>query len=302
MKRNPIPTGSNYLNLDLMMKVIFEIVPQSDVRLIDWRKKVPTAPKILNRFESLVEVVAHLRGPEGCPWDKEQTLRTLTQYAIEEAHEFAEAVDKNDIPGTVEELGDLLLQVILNAEIAKQEGKFTLADVISGITEKMIRRHPHVFGDVKVDDSRQVLENWSHLKEKEKAKETNPFASIPKAIPALIRAQKIGAKTVRFNFDWSKPEEVIAKLDEEVQELKYAIKKQTLEEQQLELGDVLFTVVQLARHLNFDAEQALRLTNQKFENRFVKMREIVANENRNFSDLTIAELENYWQKAKTLTL
>jgi tetrapyrrole methylase family protein / MazG family protein len=262
---------------------------------------VPKPPEITNEFESLVGVVEALRGPEGCPWDKEQTIRTLTQYAIEEAHEFAEAVDKNDMPGVVEELGDMLLQVVLNAEIGKQEKKFTLKDVIAGITEKMIRRHPHVFGDVKVTDSRHVLENWSKQKEEEKAKlkEQNPFSSIPTAIPALIRAQKIGAKTVRMNFDWSKPEEVLRKLDEEVQELKDAIKNESLEAQQLELGDVLFTVVQLARHLNFDAEQALRLTNEKFERRFIRMREIVSSEKKNFDDLTVSELEKYWQKAKT---
>ncbi len=260
---------------------------------------MPTPPEIRNKFESLVEVIGHLRGPDGCPWDKEQTHKTLTQYAIEEAFELSDAIDNNDEAGTVEELGDLLLQVILHAEIGRQEGRFTLADVIAGITNKMIHRHPHVFGDVKVSGSEEVLDNWAKLKSSEKKKDASPFASIPKALPALIRAQKIGSKTVRYNFDWSKPQEVLVKLDEEVAELKEALAEKTIVEQQEELGDVLFTVVQLARHLNFDAEQALRLTNQKFEDRFLKMRQLVEDDKKDYSKLAVSDLEKYWQKAKT---
>jgi tetrapyrrole methylase family protein/MazG family protein len=154
---------------------------------------MPKAPKNTRDFTALVEVIEHLRGPDGCPWDKEQTHSTLTQYAIEEAHELATAIDSGNTADIVEELGDLLLQVILHAEIGRQAGLFTLADVIQGITEKMIHRHPHVFGDVKVDGSEQVLENWSKIKDAEKANKTettpdSPFASIPETLPALIRA------------------------------------------------------------------------------------------------------------------
>ena len=259
---------------------------------------MPTPPEIRNKFESLVEVVGHLRGPEGCPWDKEQTHNTLTQYAIEEAFELAEAIDHEDTAGTIEELGDLLLQVVLHSEIARQEGRFTLNDVIEGITNKMIHRHPHVFADTKVKDSSEVLHNWSLIKEAEKKKENSPFASIPKALPSLIRAQKIGAKTVRYNFDWAKPSDVLNKLDEEVAELKEAISTQSKAHQQEELGDTLFTLVQLARHLDFDAEQSLRQTNQKFENRFSLMRELVQSDQKDFSKLAVSELEIYWQRAK----
>jgi tetrapyrrole methylase family protein/MazG family protein len=203
----------------------------------------------------------------------------------------------------VEELGDLLLQVILNAEIGRQAGQFTLADVIQGITEKMIHRHPHVFGDVKVDGSAEVLNNWAKIKDAEKALKSetipdSPFASIPETLPALIRAQKIGAKTVRYNFDWENSDQVVAKVDEELGELKEAIQEKSPLEQQKELGDLLFSITQLARHLNFDAEQALRMTNKKFEKRFIKMRGLVADDGRDFTKLPVQELEKYWQKAK----
>lgn len=291
---------------------------------------MPKAPVNTHEFSSLVEVVSILRGPEGCPWDKEQTHKTLTRYAIEEAHELAEAIDQGDQNDLVEELGDLLLQVLIHAEIGRQEKRFTLEDVIRGITEKMIRRHPHVFGDVKVRDSEEVLSNWSKLKEKEKSQKAeknakndalgevtaqeemgektagetqshqSPFANIPKNLPALIRAQKIGDKTVRFNFDWPGPWPVVEKIEEELNELKEALHTLSLEEQEKELGDLLFSVAQLARHLHLDAEQALRLTNKKFERRFLKMRELVENDQKIFSNLPVSELELYWQKAKTL--
>jgi len=263
---------------------------------------MPSAPTNTRDFTALVEVIAALRGPNGCPWDKEQTHNTLTQYAIEEAHELAAAIDANDKPGTIEELGDLLLQVVLHAEIGRQSGEFDLADVIQGITEKMIHRHPHVFGDVKVRDSGEVLDNWAKIKAAEKSQTnsqpTSPFASLPEAMPALIRAQKIGAKTVRYNFDWEKVEDVVAKVEEELGELKEAIREKSQHEQQKELGDLLFSVTQLARHLNFDAEQALRMTNKKFEKRFMLMRQLIDSAGLDFTQLNVAELEKYWQNAK----
>ncbi len=265
---------------------------------------MPVAPKNTRSFASLVEVVAALRGPDGCPWDKEQTHSTLTQYAIEEAFELAEAIDSGDQKAIIEELGDLLLQVVLHSEIARQNGSFTLDDVIQSITEKMIRRHPHVFGDIKVSGSSDVLKNWIKIKDQEKAGKnrtemvTTGLGSIPVNMPALIRAQKIGDKTVRRGFDWSTPAEVFNKVDEEISELRRAIEAHDVINEQEELGDVLFTVVQLARHLNFDAEQALRQSNRKFEVRFQKMCELVHQDDKNFSDLSIGELENYWKSAK----
>lgn len=257
------------------------------------------APVNTHEFQSLVEVVTALRSPDGCPWDLEQTHKTLTQHAIEEAHELAESIDQEDLPGTIEELGDLLLQVLIHAEIGRQDGRFTLTDVIDGITKKMIHRHPHVFGEVKVKDSAHVLANWSKIKEAEKPN-SSPFASLPKAIPALIRSQKIGAKSVRYNFDWENPSQVLEKVDEELNELKAAIAGGTQTEQQEELGDLLFSIVQLARHLNFDAEQSLRQANSKFEKRFIKMLELVTTAKQEFSSLTVKELETYWQQAKRI--
>jgi tetrapyrrole methylase family protein/MazG family protein len=284
--------------------------------------------EVNSTFNTLVQVVQKLRGPNGCPWDKQQTHKSLTQYAIEEAHELAQAIDqlkssasesknsetnasllsKSYPSEVVEELGDLLFQVLLHAEIGEQEGLFTLNDVMKTVTEKMIRRHPHVFGEVCVASADEVVKNWNIIKEKEKlngksnrSSETvhdSPFDQIPVSLPALIRSQKIGAKSVRYKFDWSKVSEVILKVDEELLELKEAIDHKTITDQQEELGDLLFTVAQLARHLNMDAEQSLRMANTKFEIRFMKMKEIVARENKDFSLLSTSELEIYWSLAK----
>lgn len=258
---------------------------------------MPKAPENLNTFNALIEVVKSLRGPEGCPWDKEQTHQTLTQYAIEEAFELAEAIDEGSKEALVEELGDMLLQVVLHSEIARQDKSFDIYDVIYSITEKMIRRHPHVFSNVVAETSEQVIENWQKIKEKEGKAKTFQF-DIPKNIPALIRSQKIGSKTKKINFDWSQPGQVVEKIEEELQELKEAIAHKDIHEQQKELGDLLFSTVQLARHLNFDAEQALRQTNSRFESRFAKMQEFAKAEGKDFNNLSSDELESYWERAK----
>lgn len=258
---------------------------------------MPKAPEKLNTFNALIEVVRSLRGPDGCPWDKEQTHQTLTQYAIEEAFELAEAIDEGSKAALIEELGDLLLQVVLHSEIARQEESFDIYDVINSITEKMVRRHPHVFSDVVAETSEQVIENWQKIKEKEGKSKIFQF-DIPKNIPALIRSQKIGSKTKKFNFDWTHPKQVVEKIEEELQELKEAILLKDTNEQQKELGDLLFSTAQLARHLNFDAEQALRQTNSRFEGRFAKMQAYALAEGKDFTQLSTAELESYWDRAK----
>lgn len=250
-------------------------------------------------FQSLVEIITALRGPDGCPWDKEQTHRSLTQYAIEEAHELADAIENKSTKDVCDELGDLLLQVVLHAEIARQNHTFDLKDVIDSISNKMVARHPHVFSDVKVKDASEVKSNWDAIKQKENPKSTNPFANLPLHLPALQRSQKIGAKTIRFNFDWNSPEEVFEKLDEEITELKEAFKEKSKDEQEKELGDVLFTVAQLGRHLEMDSEQSLRRANNKFETRFLRMRELVEKAGAQMSELKVGELEKYWQVAKT---
>jgi tetrapyrrole methylase family protein/MazG family protein len=255
-------------------------------------------PKNTSEFKSLVEVVEILRSPEGCPWDRAQTHKTLAAFAIEEAHEFAQAVDQGDDSEICEELGDVLLQVVLNSQVAKERGAFTIQDVIKSITEKMVRRHEHVFGEVDLKTPSEVKAHWDELKKKEKKSSDNPFENIPIALPALQRSQKIGQKTIRFKFDWENTKQVFAKVDEEISELKEAFANNDMKEIENELGDVLFTLAQLARHLELDAEQSLRKANQKFESRFAKMRGIVAREGQEFEKLSIQELEAYWQKAK----
>ena len=260
-----------------------------------------TPPKNLRTFEALVEVVRALRGPDGCPWDKEQTHRTLTPYAIEEAHELAEAIERGQGQEMVEELGDLLLQVALHSEIGRQESKFDIHDVIETLNTKMVRRHPHVFSDTKAETSGEVLQNWAVIKASEKAakgKSEPTGFEIPVSLPALSRASKIGSKTKKHKFDWSKPEEVLAKVEEELLEVREAIQSGTPEEKEAEIGDLLFSVAQLARHVGVEPEQALRTTNQRFENRFFKMKELAKKSGRDFDALTPSELEELWGKVK----
>jgi MazG family protein len=263
---------------------------------------MPTPPDNLREFDALIKVVEHLRGPQGCPWDKEQTHQTLTRFAIEEAFELSEAIDSGVKADIVEELGDLLLQVVLHAEIARQAGEFDIHDVIESISSKMVRRHPHVFGDVKVSGSGEVLKNWAEIKALEKSPDgPKPLSfDIPVGMPALIRSQKIGEKTEKINFDWGTPAEVLVKIEEEVAELSEAMDDNAaLEKIESEIGDTLFSLAQLARHLNLDSEQALRKTNSRFESRFKKMQELVTTDGRDWAGLSASEREQYWQKAKS---
>ncbi len=269
---------------------------------------MPKAPDNLREFSALLKVVEFLRGPDGCPWDKEQTHQSLTRFAIEEAHELSDAIDGGDAREIREELGDLLLQVVLNSEIARQDKTFDIHDVIATLNEKMIRRHPHVFGDVKVKDSGEVLANWTQIKAQEKG--TKEFAfDIPAALPSLIRSQKIGEKTEKIGFDWDSVAAVWEKVHEEVGELEVELKalsdaesaadsKATLQRVENEIGDAFFSLAQLARHLDLDAEQCSRKANQRFESRFAKMREMVKADGKQWEALSAPDKESYWQKAK----
>jgi tetrapyrrole methylase family protein/MazG family protein len=270
-----------------------------------------TPPKNLNSFLSLLEIVTALRGPDGCPWDKEQTHRSLTPFAIEEAHELAEAMESGNEGEMISELGDLLLQIILHAEIGRQEGRFDVGDVICSISEKMVRRHPHVFSDTKVADSNEVLANWSEIKAKEKvAKPTLDEAmrfDVPLSIPALTRSHKIGDKTQRLRFDWQNAAEVFAKVEEELTEVKAELPLDSAEpvdakikgRLEHEIGDLLFSVAQLARHLGLEAEQCLRTANTRFETRFFIMRKQIKLAGLDYDKLSSIELEAAWQTTKT---
>src|SRR5438132_464973 len=219
-------------------------------------------------FNKLCEIVAKLRGPSGCPWDREQTHESLLPPTIEEAYEVAEAARAKNDAHFREELGDLLLLVVMHAEIAREGGRFNIDNVIADITGKLIRRHPHVFGESRARDSSAVLRQWEAIKREEKKTDTHYLASLPNALPALMRAQKAQSKVARVNFDWTELDDVIAKVEEELGELKNAIKSEEQKSVEDEVGDLLFAVVNLARKCKLDAETALHAATNKFVGRF----------------------------------
>ena len=260
---------------------------------------MPKAPENLREFAGLIKVVESLRGPDGCPWDKEQTHATLTRFAIEEAHELAEAIDSGDMDEIRDELGDVLLQVVLHSEIARQDGRFDIHDVVQAIGEKMVRRHPHVFGDTKAETSEVVLKNWAEIKAAEKGGQAKPLFDVPKNMPALLRAVKIGEKTKKVDFDWDNPTQCWEKVSEELKELQDAVKIGDKSADEAELGDLLFSLAQWARHSAIDPEQALRKTNISFEERFIKMQQLVKDAQRDWNNLSAADKEMFWKKAKS---
>ena len=249
-------------------------------------------------FEAFQEIVAHLRAPNGCPWDREQTHSSLRQHLLEESYETISAMDAGDFDGMREEFGDLLLQIVLNAQIASEEGEFTVNDVIRGIYEKIIRRHPHVFGDVQVAGVEGVLANWERLKEKERhqrVQDKGLLDGVPLALPALTQAQEYQDRAARVGFDWPEIEGVLEKIAEEIKEVQSAAGAPELEN---EIGDLLFALVNLARWKKVDAESALRGTNRKFKQRFGYVEEGAKKQGRNLTELSLDEMESLWQEAK----
>lgn len=253
-------------------------------------------------IESFQETVAHLRSPEGCPWDQEQTHSSLRPNLLEEAYEVLTALDSNDFNAMKEEFGDLLLQIVLHAQIASEEGEFTLSDVIRGINQKVIRRHPHVFGDWKVGDSAEVKKNWEKLKSEERREngttETKGIlAGVPEALPALCQAQEIQDRAARVGFDWADVSPVIQKVEEELEEVK---RSRTKSERENELGDLLFAVVNLARWNKVDAESALRAMNLRFKKRFRHIEKRSLEMGKEISSLTLQEMDIFWNEAKKM--
>ncbi len=250
-------------------------------------------------FESFQNTVARLRAPDGCPWDREQTHQTLRTNLLEEAYESVAAIDADDPHMLREELGDLLLQVVLQTQIAIDDGEFQMADVIADINAKLIRRHPHVFGDKKVAGVDEVLVNWEKLKEQERAANPNKkkdgvLSSVPLALPALIQAQTYQGRVARIGFDWPDISGVIAKVDEEIKEIEAAGE----DERAAEVGDLLFAVVNWARWLNVEAESALREANARFAKRFAHIETSAKVQGREVSDLTLEEMDALWNEAK----
>jgi tetrapyrrole methylase family protein/MazG family protein len=251
-------------------------------------------------FEAFAEIVSHLRAPDGCPWDKEQTHQTLRKHLLEESYEALSAIDANDVDGMREEFGDLLLQIVLNAQIASETRDFSMREIVKGIYDKIVRRHPHVFGDVKLDGVDGVLQNWEKLKEKErggKNEDKGLLDGVPSILPALNQAQEYQDRAARVGFDWPEIEDVLDKVREEIEEIKQA---QNLEEVTDELGDLFFVLVNLARWRKVDAESALRAANVKFKKRFGYVEKSAKGQGRNLSDMTLEEMDAFWNEAKKL--
>lgn len=249
-------------------------------------------------FESFAEIVAHLRAPNGCPWDREQTHESLRKHLLEEAYEAISAIDSGDFAHMREEFGDLLLQIVLQAQIANEEGQFNVNEVIHGIHAKIVRRHPHVFGDLQLEGVDDVLANWEKLKEEERGKKKDGnglLDGVPLALPALLQAQEYQDRAARVGFDWNDIDGVLDKLKEEIEEVKNA---ETDFELASEIGDLFFALVNVARWKNVDAEFVLRGTNAKFKKRFAYVEQGAKQQERNLSELSLNEMESLWQEAK----
>jgi len=245
----------------------------------------------------LVEIMQRLLGPNGCPWDREQTLQTLRPYVIEEAHEVVDAIDSGAPEDLREELGDLLLQIVFQSELARGLGWFGPDDVVSAICDKLVRRHPHVFGEQKVSGTAEVLANWEAIKAEEKAGR-GVLDGVPKALPALLRATRVGEKAARAGFDWPELAGARAKVDEELAELDEAVRSGERERIEHELGDVLFALVSVARKLDVDAEAALRGTLDRFSQRVRTVETIAKEQGAELSSLSAAALDRLWTQAK----
>jgi MazG family protein len=256
-------------------------------------------------FEGLVAIMDRLRDPGGCPWDREQTYATLRGYLIEECYEVVDALDRVDLPALCEELGDLLFQIVFLSRLAQETGTFSAGDVVEGIAAKMIRRHPHVFADATADSAAEVLVRWEEIKKSEKRgtgrsdELTSVLDGIPNALPALVKAQRLGTKAARVGFDWREDADVLGKLDEEAAELRQAVASGDRAAIREELGDALFTLAMLARRLGLDADEALAAANAKFRARFTRVEDELQRRNVPIDQAGAALLDRLWNDVKT---
>jgi|AntDeeMinimDraft_5_1070356.scaffolds.fasta_scaffold08148_2 tetrapyrrole methylase family protein/MazG family protein len=256
--------------------------------------------EIESEFEKLLYIMEKLRGPEGCPWDKKQDLYSLKPYIIEEAYEVVEALEKDDMDLLKEELGDLLLQVIFQSQIGKEKDLFDINDVIKGIVAKLIRRHPHVFGEEKIETASEVKKTWEEIKKKERIskKESSILSGVSKVQPSLNQAFEIQQKAAEVGFDWEEIDDVILKIEEEIEELKEVAHNKETDRVEDELGDLLFAVVNFSRFKNINPEIALLRTINKFKNRFDYIENMIEKNNEDIKQLSLEELDNYWNEAK----
>ena len=254
----------------------------------------------MSTIEELQNVMERLRDPvRGCPWDLEQTFETIAPHTVEEAHEVADAIARRDDTALVDELGDLLFQVVFYAQMGAETGRFQLEDVVRAIVDKMIRRHPHVFGDASVEDAGAQTRAWEALKAAERPPGASVMDAVPKGLAPTVRARKLQRRAASLGFDWQSAQEILPKLREEVDEMALALRTAAgCEAVEEELGDLLFTCINIARHLQVDADEALRRSNLKFERRFRRMEEASAAEGRSLESSNPVELERYWEQAK----
>ncbi len=253
------------------------------------------------RFTELVEIMARLRGENGCPWDRQQTHESLKPYLVEEAYEVLEAIDEQDASTLCEELGDLTLQVVFHAQLAEEAGAFARADVLAAICEKLKRRHPHVFGDVVAETAQEVLFNWEQIKHAERRRlqgKASLLDGVPRELPALLRAHRLQEKASRVGFDWAEAREVLRKVEEEMAELRGAMDGQAPERVEAELGDLLFALVNLGRFLAVNPEEALRKTIARFIRRFQYIEESLARQGQTPGTVTLQEMDALWEQAK----
>jgi tetrapyrrole methylase family protein / MazG family protein len=255
---------------------------------------VNTDPQSNNPMERLRGIVARLRAPDGCPWDREQTHQSLKPHLLEECYELIDAIDAQDATELKEELGDILLQVVLHAQMAAEEGRFTFDEVAQTVADKLVHRHPHVFGENRLPDSAAVLQQWDKIKRKEKQERKSALDGVPKALPGLARAQKVQTKANRVGFDWDDAAGAFAKIGEELREVESA-SEETLSE---EIGDLLFAVVNFARKKNLDAEQLLNGATAKFSERFQAIEKLAHDRGLDFSALGLEQMDRLWEEVK----
>jgi MazG family protein len=254
-------------------------------------------------FQALVDIMARLRGPQGCPWDREQTLESLRAFLLEETHEVLEAIDRGDTDALRGEIGDLLFEGVFLAQVAADAGHFTVADSLESIAAKLIRRHPHIFdpGGTPLDTPGAVHQQWEQIKAKEQSAagaRRSVLGGVPKALPSLLRAYEIGTRVAAVGFDWAKTDDVVDKIEEEVAELRAALTSEGPARSEEEMGDLLFSIANLSRKLGIDPESALRKANEKFTERFTALEENLHARDRSVHDATLEEMEAEWQRVK----
>ncbi|MGE4319352.1 MAG: nucleoside triphosphate pyrophosphohydrolase [Deferribacterales bacterium] len=255
---------------------------------------------MMSEFEKLVNIVKKLRGENGCPWDREQNLYSIKNLFIEEAFELVDALDNEDIPNIREEIGDVLFHMVFHAAMAEDEGYFTLEDVLREISEKLVRRHPHVFGNTNVENTDEVLVNWDKIKLEEKKHKSKEFIldDIPNAYPSMLRAFKIQEKVRKVGFDWNNADDCMEKVNEEFNEFTDAVRSGTKEEMEHELGDIFFALINISRFLKINPDEALRKANGRFTDRFNFIEKSLKAEGRQCSEASLEEMEKLWQEAK----